>query len=247
VKGFSAMTKTSFADSGALMSPRTTKYVEALIREGDNFDYQKWLKRVRDEEVQAKQLSAASGSGQVGAPGQIENPVRKSANRDALPRSVRALPSPIPVPTVLSRSTRKMSDNEPKAPLRRWLEKVQLAWDEFQANRARDAVYDYLQTVFAIVMHFKVRRRINRLLRHAVEFADLPFDKHADPFTGVIRCTCGGAADDKMISKWARALRYVAECKERGTRLKAFMKEAGGVNACVTRYAKLKRRRNRRN
>jgi hypothetical protein len=23
-------------------------------------------------------------------------------------------------------------------------------------------------------------------------------------------CTCGGGADDEMISKWARALRYVA-------------------------------------
>jgi hypothetical protein len=64
--------------------------------------------------------------------------------------------------------------------------------------------------------------------------------------TAVIRCTSSGAADNKMISKWARALRYVAECKEHGTRLKAFMKEAGGVNACVTRYAKLKRRSNRR-
>jgi hypothetical protein len=40
-----------------------------------------------------------------------------------------------------------------------------------------------------------------------------------------------------MISKRARALRYVARCKKPGTPLKAFMTEAGGVNACNTRYA----------
>jgi hypothetical protein len=229
----------------SLMSARTAKYVDAMIREGDNFDYDKWLKEVREEEAQAKQLSAASGSGQAGAAGQIGNPVSKSAGRDALPRSARALLSPIPVPRVLSRPTGKMSDKAPKARLRRWLEKVQLAWQEFQANRGRDAVYDYLQAVFAIVMHFKVRRRTNKLLRRAFEFADLSFDKKAEPFTAVIRCTCGDAADNKMISKWARALRYVARRKPPETRLKAFMKQAGGVNECAAGYAD-KRRRHRR-
>jgi hypothetical protein len=116
-----------------------------------------------------------------------------------------------------------------------------------RGRRARDAVYDYLQTVFAIVMHFKVRRRTNKLLRHAFEFANQPIDKNADPFTAVIRCTSDGQADNKTISKWARALRYVAECKKPSTRLRAFVTEAGGVNACAARYAKLKRRRNRRN
>jgi hypothetical protein len=110
------------------------------------------------------------------------------------------------------------------------------------------------QAVFAIVDHYRTRRRTNKLLRHAFELADLPLedtrsvhdgephpverDKNADPFTAVIRCTCGDAVDSKMISKWARALRYVVECKERGARLKAFMKQAGGVNACAARYAK---------
>ena len=108
----------------------------------------------------------------------------------------------------------------------------------FRQARARDAVYGYLEAVFAIVMHYKVRRRTKKLLRHAFKFAGLPFDKNADPFTAVIRCTCDDDADSKTISKWARALRYVARCKERRTRLKTFMKEAGGVNACADGYAK---------
>ena len=85
----------------------------------------------------------------------------------------------------------------------------------FQASRTRDAVFGYLEAVFAIVKHYKVRRRTKRLLRHAFKFANLPFDRSADPSTVVIRCTCADRADSKAISKWARALRYVADSRSR--------------------------------
>ena len=239
------MAKTSFADNGALMSPRTAKYVEAIIREGDNFDYCKWLQRVRDEEVQAKQVSEASASPQA-VPGQIGNRPSTFDNPDT---SVRPAPRlmvhlrPLPI----SQFTLKLQDRTVKAQLIRWLEKVSDARHEFQASRARDAIYDYLEAVFAIVMHYKVRRRTKRLLRQAFRFADLRSDNNADPFTAVIRCTCGDAADNKMISKWARALRYAARRKPAEMQLKAFMKDAGGVNACAAGYSKLRRRSSGRN
>ena len=62
------MTKTFCADRAELMSPRTVKYVQAMIREGDNFDYEKWLRQVREEEAEAKELSATSGLGEVALP-----------------------------------------------------------------------------------------------------------------------------------------------------------------------------------
>jgi hypothetical protein len=108
-------------------------------------------------------------------------------------------------------------------------------------------VYGYLEAVFAIVEHYKIRRRTQRLLRHAFQFADQPLHKNADPFAAVIRCTCGGGADNKTVSKWARALRYVAHYKVPRMRLKTFVKNVGGINACAAAYAKLKRRRNRQN
>jgi hypothetical protein len=237
------MTKTFFADAGALMSARTAKYVEAMIREGGSFDYDNWLKRVREEEAQAKSRLAASDLGQDASAKIGNRPPYSKLDR-------RGIAAPIAKSVSASRAIRRsnqdLSGTTSEARLSRRLEKVQLAWHDFQAERARDAVYDYLQAVFEIVMHFKVRRRTKRLLRHAFRFADLRFDKRADPFTTVIRCTSGGAADNKMISKWARALRYSARCKEPGRRLEAFLKAAGGVNACATRYAKLKQRRNRR-
>jgi hypothetical protein len=123
--------------------------------------------------------------------------------------------------------------------------KMRRAWHEFQASRARDAVYGYLEAVFEIVMHYKVRRRTIKLLRRAFEFANRPFDKNADPFAAVIRCTCGNTADIKMISKWSRALRYASRRKKPDSGLRKFMKGAGGVNACAAAYARYYGRRPR--
>jgi hypothetical protein len=164
-----------------------------------------------------------------------ERPSSTSNFRNPLPNAGRGVVlKAVPVSRPVWRLRPEGTSKGPK----RWLKKVSDAWDDFQASRARDAVYEYLNAVFAIVEHYRTRRRTNKLLRYAFEFADQPLDKNADPFTAVIRCTCAGAADNKTISKWARALRYVTRCKKPGTPLKAFMAEAGGVNACAARYAK---------
>jgi hypothetical protein len=58
----------------SLLSPRTANYVAALIRQGDNFDYFKWLQKVREEESQAKQIPATFTSGKIIAP-EIDPPI----------------------------------------------------------------------------------------------------------------------------------------------------------------------------
>jgi hypothetical protein len=222
-----------------LLSPRTANYIAALSREGDKFDYSRWLQRVREEENQAKRAPAAFTSGELRAAAELGNRITTSGCRDGWPI---LRPTPMtraaPLPRAVFRSHHEIRNKPPKAGLSRRLETVRDAWDDFQANRARNAVYEYLEAVFAIVEHYKVRRRTKRLLRHAFEFANLPFDKNADPFTAVIRSTCDDNVDSKTISKWARALRYVARCKAPGTRLEIFMKDAGGVNACADGYAR---------
>ena len=202
------------------MSPRTANYVEAMIREGDSFDYNKWLEKVREEDAQAKQVPATFTPRDVVA-ARVDNPINTSGSRDVRPSLGSALISkPAPNLRVLRRPHRQAKSKTPKARLRRWLEKVGRAWHEFQASRRRDAVYEYLDAVFAIVDHYRVRRRTKRLLRHAFEFANLPFDKSADPFSAVIRCTSDRDIDSKTISKWGRALRYASWRKEliRGSR-----------------------------
>jgi hypothetical protein len=220
----------------SLLSPRTANYVAALIRQGDNFDYFKWLQKAREEEGQAKQISATFTSGKIIAP-EIDPPIGTTDCRNASPNSGPA-PMTRVAPLSKARSHHEPRNKTSKARLRRWLEKVRVAWDDFQASRARDAVYGYLEAVFAIVEHYRTRRQTNKLLRHAFKFSHLPFDKYADPFTAVIPCTCDDEIDSKTISKWARALRYVARCKEPRKPVTAFIKEAGGVNACADLYAR---------
>jgi hypothetical protein len=233
------MTKTLFADSAALMSPRTAKYIEALTREGDSFDYNKWLKKVREEEAQAKQVPTGITPHDV-VDAQVDNPIKTSDGQHARPNP--ALPlvlETIWVPRPL-RPHRQSKSQTPKARLRRWLEKVRRACEQFQANRRRDSVYEFLAPVFDIVMHYKVRRRTTKLLRHAFEFANLQFDKNVDPFSAVIRCTCGDGADRKTISKYARALMYVDKYKKPRTSLQRFMKAAGGINGCAALCARMR-------
>ena len=117
------------------------------------------------------------------------------------------------------------------------------AWDDFQENRQRDAIYGYLRVVFKLVEDYKGTRRTRKLLWRTFKYGGVQFDREADPFATVIRCTCGGALDNKTISKWARALRYVAVRKKPNVSLKKFMKKLGGVNKCASRYALLIKKR----
>ena len=213
-----------------LLSPRTAHYVAALIREGDDFDYCEWLQRVRGEEAGTKctpsKLVAPETDSQAGA----------SAYHSTWPNSLlltRAAPIPRTLRPPHCASKYQTAENR----LRRRLEQLRHAWDVFQASRARDAIYGYLEAVFAIVEHYKMRRRTKRLLRRAAKFSGLPLENKTDPFTAVIRCTSEDI-DSKTVSKWARALRYVAHCNVPRTRLKTFMKKAGGVNACADLYAR---------
>jgi hypothetical protein len=217
-----------------LLSPRTANYIDALIREGDKFDYSKWLQRVREGEAQTKQgpttfISEGLVATEIGD--------QTGTSYGIWPNS-KLMTRAVSISKALRQVHRAPEGKAPELRIRPRLEMIRCAWDDFQANRARDAVYGYLEAVFAIVTHYKVRRKTKKLLRHAFKFAGLPFDRNADPFTAVIRCTCADLAENKAISKWARALRYVARCKIPRIRLKKFMKEAGGVNACADEYAK---------
>jgi hypothetical protein len=217
------------------LTPRTASYLAAVVRDGENFDYCRWLEQVREKEAQAKELRQASAertlSEELGVAVSTFHGLETSPNR-------RLYNGHAPIPIRMIRSPRKTLHSPSGARIKWRLEQIRSAWNAFQANHARDAVYGYLEAVFAIVQHYKVRRKTNQLLRQALKCAHFPYEKTADTFAVVIRCTCGDAADNKTISKWARALRYVARYKAPSTQLRTFMKQAGGVNACADRYAK---------
>jgi hypothetical protein len=218
-----------------MLSPRTADFVETMIREGDEFNFRRWLQRVREEKAQAKQLPVALSTTESAAPEMCDQ-IDTSNRLDAQVNSGSALRAiSAPIPRRVYRSDRNARGENSEDRLR--LMRVSDAFDEFQESRVRDAIFKYLAAVFKVVVDYKGRRRTRRLLRRAFQFAGLPVDKNADPFAAVIRCTCERSVDNKTISKWARALRYAARCKTPRTPLKTFVKNMGGINACAERYA----------
>jgi hypothetical protein len=221
-----------------MLTGRTAKYVEAMIREGEDFDYYRWLRQLREEEAQLK-LVAVSTSVQPIAPGPdhpakiAQNPSQFSGSETADHAKHKSAVRP----AIREAGHGAKSVDKPKKSLRQRLGGVCDAWDDFQENRSRDAVYGYLRAVFSIVKHYRGRRQTKRLMRRAYKFAGLPIDMNADPLAVVIRCTCDGKADNKTISKWSRALRYVAGVKKPRHPLTTFMKNRGGVNACAALFA----------
>jgi hypothetical protein len=217
-------------------SPRALRYFEAMERERDNFDFGAWLSRERD--AQARPKGARPGSLQTETVADMTMPPREATNAARSSTTALCL-GRLQIPTrVLSARIKDSPRDARKNSLFEKLSMVTDAWDEFQQSRSRDAVFGYLRRVYSLVIRYKGRRRTNRLLGRTFEFAGIPFDGEADPFTTVIRCTCEQKLDTKAISKMARALRYAAHRNRPPRLLKSFMKAQGGINACADQYAK---------
>jgi hypothetical protein len=215
---------------------RTAKYVDAMIKEGEKFDFWKWLDRVRREEAQL-QSSCPPPQDPVYStkPGTPEGPLKPLTCAKAL-----QLSTDVPLHGGWAPNGAhpdKNVDARQKS-IRQRLGDVCNAWDLSQEDRDRDAVYGYLRAVFSIVKHYSGTRRTRKLVRRAFKFAGVvPVDMTADPFAVVIRCTCERALDNKTISKWSRALRFAAKYKKPRVRLKSFIKGKGGISGCASLFA----------
>jgi hypothetical protein len=75
-----------------MLSLRTAKYVEARKREGDNFDYAKWLERVREEDAQAEHVPVEFTFDGFAAH-EASNPASTPNSRDAPMHSEPVLPA----------------------------------------------------------------------------------------------------------------------------------------------------------
>ena len=112
---------------------------------------------------------------------------------------------------------------------------ARMAWVEFQSTRERDAIYQYLITVFEIVSRWKKERRAKVGSMRALAATRRPGAiRIPEPFAIVIFCTSDpGIVDAKTRSKWARALRYAERFKPNAQGLAQFIKSQGGTNECA--------------
>ena len=121
------------------------------------------------------------------------------------------------------------------------LAKVRTAWARYRATNSRNAVYGYLQSVFALVTRW---RRLNCAVKNsraALRLQHDPPEMKPEPFGIVIFCTSDpDVADAKTRSKWSRVLRYARKTKPTGQRLTDFIKSNGGLNECARKFARNK-------
>jgi hypothetical protein len=119
------------------------------------------------------------------------------------------------------------------------LAEVRSAWARYRATNSRNAVYVYLQSVFALVTRW---RRLNGAVKNsraALRLQHDPPQMKPEPFGIVIFCTSDpDVADAKTRSKWSRVLRYARKTKPAGQRLTDFIKSKGGLNECARRFAR---------
>jgi hypothetical protein len=112
------------------------------------------------------------------------------------------------------------------------------AWGDLQSNRARDAIYDYLESVFKLISDWDERGQTKDRVARIVKVHGLSSAMSAEPFSVIIFCTSDrDVVDAKTRSKWSRVLRYVQRFNRKRKGFKTFIKDKGGINACASRFA----------
>ena len=130
--------------------------------------------------------------------------------------------------------------------LRQDLTRVQIAWDECQSSRDRNAIYGYLTAVFELVMWWAAEDRAITRARWTLRLQGVDLPTIDEPFAAVIVCTADRQKVDKRTrSKWSRALRYAANYKTSAEPLAAFVLRKGGINQCAERFTERFGRRSR--
>jgi hypothetical protein len=119
------------------------------------------------------------------------------------------------------------------------LAKVGSAWARYQSTNRRNAVYIYLEAVFALVRRWQDLNCAVENSRAALRLqADTPQMK-PEPFGIVIFCTSDPEiADAKTRSKWSRVLRFARKAKPANQRLTDFLNQmtvSTSVRVCSPR------------
>jgi hypothetical protein len=125
------------------------------------------------------------------------------------------------------------------AALRQDLDRLRGIWDDCQASRDRNAIYQYLNAVYDLVAWWQAEVKEIDRARRALRLSRLEVSGREDPFAAVIRCTADPAkADKRTRSKWSRVMRYAAAYKLDFEPLDQFIRRKGGINACAARFSR---------
>jgi hypothetical protein len=147
--------------------------------------------------------------------------------------------SPRPALSKLSINAAATSMSRTGQSLRKRLELVTHAWDEFRSSCRRDAIYPFLQRVFSLVERYERRGRAERLMRDILKLSGLRADADTNIYALIIRVAAGSnGVDRKQSSKLSRVLRFAAEYKPKRVSLRTFIQARAGLNEVADLYAR---------
>jgi hypothetical protein len=84
--------------------------------------------------------------------------------------------------------------------LRQDLLRVRNAWEQCQASRDRNAIYEYLSAVFGLVMWWATENRAISRARWALRLWNIWSSDRDEPFAAIIRCTSDPAKVDSIVA-----------------------------------------------
>ena len=112
------------------------------------------------------------------------------------------------------------------------LEKLRVVWRQVQHTRQRDAVYEFLEAAYGVVIRFnrvggggKLLRKLHRL--------DHRLKRIQEPYSAVIHYATAYTVDNRTRSKWSRLMRFAERTKKRTKLLEDFIRRNGGINECA--------------
>ena len=119
------------------------------------------------------------------------------------------------------------------------LAKVVEVWTRYRSTNGRDAVYMYLEMVFAVVRRWQRLERSKKNSRAILRLRNAARRMRIEPFSILIFCTADPkVADAKTRSKWSRVLQFARIANPANQPLTAFIKSNGGINACAGMFAR---------
>jgi hypothetical protein len=110
--------------------------------------------------------------------------------------------------------------------------RLQNEWETAQTSRDRDAIYQYLNSIFELVSWWDLEGKAVKRAHRALHLRGYSSVREPEPFAAIILCTSDPEnADYRTRSKWSRVLRYVAAYKDLDEPLRDFIERRGGINA----------------
>jgi hypothetical protein len=108
------------------------------------------------------------------------------------------------------------------------------------AARNRFAFYDYLAAVFELYVQLRRTKQAKKSARLIAKPFGLRKQGRSHPIRVIIDAT--STADNKMKSRWSRALRYAWHERKASKDLRTFLRENAGPAGCADQFAAINTR-----